>query len=280
VENSTFQGLHQGFGALPIKTSFFIAMVFLASPASAQPTTLPAFGYHNQLFVRAQINGGDEGYFAIDTGSWITSIDSETQQRLKLPQLGARKLSTFKGKLNVPVVLATDLQLGPVHLHDQPIAVGDISTSQLGEKHVMGLIGMDVLGRQPFALDFRRAILGFYDASNFAPPTGRQIRLLQDVAVPCARSAVEGHDAWFAIDTGYSGNMMLFHPFLESWPDLLQGRPVIYFDRNPGAEVGEYHARVTEVGAFASPYRINHHPCRQFGIKERTLLRHHFLGFA
>jgi ankyrin repeat protein len=49
---------------------------------------------------------------------------------------------------------------------------------------------------------------------------------------------------------GIPGNMMLFHPFLESWPDLLQGRPVIYFDRNPGAEVGEYHVRVESADLF------------------------------
>jgi ankyrin repeat protein len=253
------------FTRFAVSLAFGGASVFTSAATLAQamtPTTVPTKGYRDKLFATLEINHVDLGLFTVDTGSSLTTISHATQEKLNLPKIATRRMTTFKGTLIEPLVVASDVQLGPLHLQEQPVVVCDCAVDTLPDGlKTAGGIGMDILGRQPFSMDFRAAKLTFYDPRHFTPPPGDGFQLLHGMATPYAQALIEGHDGWFEIDSGFSDFMMLSGAFVEMNSDLVAARPQMRLGPKWGENADEYYLMLRsatifgeQIPSFIAPY--------------------------
>jgi ankyrin repeat protein len=191
---------------------------------------LPLVADNAMLYASATLNGVVSGRMVIDTGSSVTTVAPETATKLDLHAIANKSVDTFTGSHPEGVGLLDQLTVGPLTLNGVAVLLCACppTTLRTGERTI-GTIGMDVLGRQPFSIDFRNRTLTLYDPATFVPPSGEGSPLQPGVETPRVRAAVEGHDGWFEIDTGYADTLLLTQPFAELNADLVVGRPQVHW---------------------------------------------------
>jgi ankyrin repeat protein/predicted aspartyl protease len=262
-----------------IVIEFLSASEFAQVPVSAphaedQANTLPLVVFRGQLFVQAKINGEAAGYFVVDTGSTTSLIDPKVASKLNLHPIAEKNVSTFEGAKKLDVCLLQQFDVGSVHLRETPVFVG-ASSEDIPIGTTLGVIGMDILGRQPFAIDFRNSQITFYDPKNFVPPATEAQALAPDVTTPRVRASVESHPGWFEIDTGYSDNLMLSQSFVELNRDIVAGKPLMRVGRDWSANPWYYLCQsqsVNLLGKKVEPFWINIDPSNRFGPRIAGLI--------
>lgn len=135
----------------------------------------------------------------LDTGSNPSMIDRSVSARLGL-QGTSRDLSLFNTSVASESVTLPDVQFGPMQRQNLPVMVVDFSaiSSGLGTR-IDAVIGLDVLGRTNFTVDYakRRIFFGASAEHHTAPFSagpqfvtvnmktgGRQLHLLLDTGTP------------------------------------------------------------------------------------------------
>jgi predicted aspartyl protease len=141
----------------------WVAILFAAPllAATRPPLTLDNFQFEalplersqqNHLMVRVFING-KPALLGVDTGAPVSAIATNRRKYFGLtPILGTSKLPSrlqINGVFN-NVVIAHGLQLGALHLIDEPMVVIDLSSSTraakvLNEEAIDGILGADIL---------------------------------------------------------------------------------------------------------------------------------------
>ena len=91
------------------------------------------------------------------------------------------------------------LEVGPIHVRNLPMNVMDLS--QLEKKlgmRVAGLIGMDVLGRSSFCLDYQSRELRFGNVAD----KGISVPYDQSTGLALAEATLQGKQVRLIVDTG------------------------------------------------------------------------------
>ena len=145
---------------------------------------------------------------------------------MKLASIGEKNLDTFEGTKKQRMVVLDVLNIGPLELHKHIAFICDCEhrTIQTGQD-IIAVIGEDVLGQQPFTVNFRDCTLTLHDKSTFVPPASEAFPLRSTADTPEVRASIEGREGWFAIDSGYSDPIILTRPFADLNSDLIQSRP-------------------------------------------------------
>ena len=134
----------------------------------------------------------------LDTGTTYTIIDRKLAKRLGLSQRPSQVINLDRA-VRVQRTELSDLQLGPIHLHNFAVIVADLGYFASYATHVDAVIGLDMLRRNNFTVDYaaRRVYFGTPAKSAFgvtmtANPVcltvpveigGRSFRLLVDTGV-------------------------------------------------------------------------------------------------
>jgi len=109
--------------------------------------------------------------FIVDTGAVPSVVDQRIARRLKLASQKDR-LSVFNGSVEAERVVLPSLELGPLRAESLPVLVEDLSSlgRALGVA-VDGMIGLDVLGRSNFSIDYpkKRLRFGPFDQPGAVP---------------------------------------------------------------------------------------------------------------
>ncbi len=149
---------------------FLISAIVLASfpkaeGADHQSRTTAIRVENDSAIVSIHINQQEKPLrFLLDTGAEITIIDARTAQDLGLPEGKEIDVLTFGEQSTVRTVRINNLRLGPVHVGPIDVAKYDLTglTRGVGSR-VDGVIGIDVLGRRPFTIDYGNKQLSFGD---------------------------------------------------------------------------------------------------------------------
>src|SRR5215207_7818426 len=138
-----------------------------APAASAVPIVLPFELAANHVLVRARVNGV-EGWLIVDTGSSLTSLDTEWAK-----SIGARpaaQQAQILGAGNVTTTLATvdSLQLPGVDMRDLTAVLVPLdAVSRVHGRAIRGTLGYDFLSRYAVEIDYARRELRLHDPATF-----------------------------------------------------------------------------------------------------------------
>lgn len=139
-----------------------ILILAVAPPLAANETTLPFVlreGF--SIIVRGSIGGIKGLNFIIDTGTVPSVVDSRLSRRLGLAGQ-ADQITVFARTVPAQRVVLPDVDLGPIHAVGVEALVQDLSFigRMLGVR-IDALIGLDVLGRRNFSIDYASGCLRF-----------------------------------------------------------------------------------------------------------------------
>ncbi len=170
------------------------------------PTKIPIHLYWDYLvLVEGSIGNLRKLTFEVDTGAYPSVIDQKIAQKLGLPEQSSR-VNLSKTSLNAHLLVLPSLVLGPVRVESLPVVAQDLSGFQkiLGHK-VDGIIGLDVLMKCSFAIDYRtrEMIFGPVDPLTFFAPFDTE------VPVVTIRARLQNRQLRLVVDTG-GPDLMLF----------------------------------------------------------------------
>jgi predicted aspartyl protease len=191
--------------------------------------TIPVKVYRGFLVVaQGQFGGTSERQnFIIDTGTSPSILNIGAARRLELP-LSQAKLSAIGRQSETFTATVPEIRLGPLQALSVPVLVTDLSPVERDiNLPIAGILGMDVLGKISFRLDYGNQLIEFGD---FAP-AGIPVNLSTRADLPIAEIKIGGKQMHLLVDTG-ADRLVFFgaRPAAELSPNtannLLQGNSV------------------------------------------------------
>ncbi|PWT90606.1 MAG: hypothetical protein C5B56_05145 [Proteobacteria bacterium] len=198
----------------PTATNDYAGPVLPLTPQSSVPCEI----YDGYLIVVPGRIGPLEGlHFALDTGATNTMIDKHIASALRLPRYPARALSLGK-PTKTELANLPELQLGPLHGAHLPVVVADLGFFRSFATRIDAVIGVDLLRRQNFTLDFVAHQVTF----GAARPGRHEIslQLASDVSLFGVELTAQDHTLHVVVDSGASAVIL--------YRDCLQRRALVY----------------------------------------------------
>lgn len=197
--------------------------------------------YRNFLVVAEGQIGGipDRLNFVLDTGTAPSAISQKLAQRLGL---GTTPSSTLALGTRVSVRASTlsEIDLGPIRALSLPVLIKDLSRLEkdMGIQ-IAGIIGMDVLSKSNFHLDYDKKELEFGDISHEGVPIPFDAR----AGIALADVRLGGKFLRMLVDTGSEYVVLLGGNLGET------GLPVLRETSQSGVSVADQKMRVQEFSA-------------------------------
>jgi predicted aspartyl protease len=136
--------------------------------------------------------------FIIDTGTSPSILDIGVARQLGLP-LSKAKLSAIGGLSETFAATVPEIRLGPLQAMSVPILVSDLSRVEHDlQVPIAGILGMDILGKCSFRLDYGNQLIEFGDVN----PAGIPVNLSTPADLPIAEIKVDGKILHLLVDTG------------------------------------------------------------------------------
>jgi hypothetical protein len=157
------------------------------------------------VIVEGSIGNVQKLNFLVDTGAYPSVVDQKIAHNLGLPEQPGR-VNLSKKSVEARLVVLPSLLLGPLHAESLPVLIEDLSYFQkiLGHK-VDGIVGLDVLRKSSFAINYRtkEMFFGPIEALTFCTPF--------DTDTPVVTIRMQFQNRWLrlVVDTG-GPDLMLF----------------------------------------------------------------------
>ncbi|HET7106345.1 MAG TPA: retropepsin-like aspartic protease [Candidatus Acidoferrum sp.] len=162
--------------------------------------TIPVKVYRGFLVVAEGQFGGtsDRKNFIIDTGTSPSILSLGVARQLALP-LSQAKLSAIGRQSEIYGATVPEIRLGPLHALSLPVLVTDLSSIERDlDLSIAGILGMDVLGKSSFRLDYGNQLIEFGEIV----PVGIPVSLSTHADLPIAEIKVAGKLLHLVVDTG------------------------------------------------------------------------------
>jgi Aspartyl protease len=191
--------------------------------------SIPVKVYRGFLVVAEGQFGGElaRQNFIIDTGTSPSILGIGAAKQLDLP-LSQAKLSAIGRQSETFAATVPEIRLGPLQALSVPVLVTDLSSVERDlNLPIAGILGMDVLGKISFRLDYGNQLIEFGEIV----PAGIPVSLSTRADLPIAEIKVGGKVMHLLVDTG-SDRLVFFgaRPAAELSPNtansLLQGNSV------------------------------------------------------
>jgi predicted aspartyl protease len=152
------------------------------------------------IVVHGSIGAMDGLKLLIDTGAIPSMVDRKVARKLGL-EVQEREFIAFGQKTRAATTVLPDIRIGPLHTAAVPAGVGD-----LGYLHgVDAIIGLDVLTRSSFSIDYDRRELTFGEPAQDDPG----VRLEATPPFLTVQVTISGRHFRLLVDTG-SNRLVLF----------------------------------------------------------------------
>jgi aspartyl protease len=136
--------------------------------------------------------------FIIDTGTSPSILGFDTAKQLTLP-LSHAKMSAIGRQSKTFGATVPEIRLGPLQAFSVPVLVADFSSIERDLNiPIAGILGMDVLGKTSFRLDYGNQVIEFGEIA----PAGIQVGLSTRADLPIAEIKVGGKPLRVLVDTG------------------------------------------------------------------------------
>jgi hypothetical protein len=158
--------------------------------------------------------------FLLDTGTTSTVIDRRLAKRLGL--VGRpRKVINFNRLITVECAELPEIAFGPDQASNLPVLIEDLRYLQTGQGSVDGIIGLDLLRRGNFLVDYVESRIVF-GTTETADMQAVPMRVSQTVL--SVEAQLNGRPVWMIADTGLL-RTMLYERGLEALleNDRIQG---------------------------------------------------------
>lgn len=201
----------------------------LAPLNGSQPLSEVPFSLVEQhlIVVKGSIAGLRGLNMLIDTGTIPSVVDRRIARKLRL-QTTPSELVAFGQKVQVSTASLSGLQIGMLQPGEVPAGIGDLSYLQAG--HIDAIVGLDVLARASFIVDYEKCTLSFAPSEREAALAPLQI-VWPFLTV---RLVVAGHPTQLLVDTG-SRDLVLFKSRLPAslFPLPWKGDKVVNYASGP-----------------------------------------------
>jgi predicted aspartyl protease len=172
-----------------------------ARPADAAiPRSIPLRIFRDYLVVaEGQFGDGlQHRNFVLDTGTAPSIIDTKSVRELGLATTASTMVAMGK-IIATGIAILPELDLGPIQAVSLRVQVQDLSRLErdLGIS-VAGIIGLDVLSKSSFRLDYEKKHMEFGQVSDEGIP----VSLDERTGIAVALASIEGIPARLLVDTG------------------------------------------------------------------------------
>jgi hypothetical protein len=162
--------------------------------------TIPVRVYRGFLVVAEGQFGGTSEHqnFIIDTGTSPSILNIGVAKLLNLT-LSHAKLSAIGRGSQTLAAIVPEIRLGPLQALSVPVFVTDLSSVEQDlNLPIAGILGMDVLGRNSFRLDYGSRLIEFGEIA----PLGIPVNLSPRANLPIAEIKIGGEILHLLVDTG------------------------------------------------------------------------------
>ena len=197
-----------------------VAALAETKPVSNHAVELPIQLYRDYLVVvEGSIGNLEKLTFIIDTGAYPSMIDQRIATALGLRETDG-KVALVNQSVRTKLATLPSVGVGPARVESVPVLVQDLSSIEktLGRR-IDAVVGLDVLGKNSFSIDYRTKRL------RFGPVERTRSTVLFETRTPFVIVEVRLHDqpVRLLVDTGASA-LMLFQSRLKDAISLLAGR--------------------------------------------------------
>ena len=184
-----------------------IVTLAVAPPLTANETSLPFVLHRGYTIVVPGSIGDRKGLnFIIDTGAVPSVVDQRLSHRLRLVGQ-ADRVSVFARTVAAERVVLPSVNVGPIHAAGVEALVQDLSFIERGlGVRIDALIGLDILGRSNFSLDFGTKCLRF---GTLPAADDLWSELVGTVDYPVVEVELNGVPVRLMVDTGVN-HLILF----------------------------------------------------------------------
>lgn len=149
--------------------------------------------------------GGQRQNFILDTGTSPSILNLRVAKQLGL-KLSPAKVTTVGQDSDIAVATVPEVDLGPLQANSAPFLVADLAgVEQTWRLRIAGILGLDILGKLSFRLDYEHRVLTFGEVTGEGIPIGLSTRL----NLPIAEVKLNGRSVRLLVDTG-SDHLVVF----------------------------------------------------------------------
>jgi hypothetical protein len=195
-----------------------IASVLVSGPSLRSTETLAEVPFelyqHHLVVTRGSIGRLNGLTLLIDTGTIPSVVDARIARKLQL-QTESSMLVAFGQQVRIQSAVVDGFRIGSLQSGPVPAGVG--SLSYLEGVRIDAIVGLDVLARRNFSIDYRTRVLSF-------APEGREDAVAPlEIVWPfvTVRMTIAGEQVRLLVDTG-SRDLVLFK---SRMPAVLSGAP-------------------------------------------------------
>ena len=196
--------------------------------APLAPRTLSGAGVHvvplierdGHVGVTVRI-AGKEWFFLLDTGAQSILVDGAVLKAAGIAGQGAMEVRGAARSGGLSVAVLPRLEIDGAAMDDVVVSSLDIARSLGGGLRIDGILGYPFFASALVEMDFAHHQLRFGPPGSFVPQ-GTHLDLDVDRELAETTLRVNNRlDAPFIVDTGNSGEMLIYRPFLEAHPGVV-----------------------------------------------------------
>ncbi|MBV8582029.1 MAG: aspartyl protease family protein [Candidatus Eremiobacteraeota bacterium] len=182
--------------------------------------TVPLIEREGHVGVTVRIANKD-WFFLLDTGAQSILVDSAVLQAAGVTGEGAMEVRGAARSGGLTAATLPRLEIDGAAMDDVVVSSIDIGRNLGGGLKIDGILGYPFFASAVVEMDFAKHLMRFGPPGSFAPQ-GTAVALDVDRELAEATLMMNGHlDAPFIVDTGNSGEMLLYRPFLDAHPGIV-----------------------------------------------------------
>ncbi len=182
--------------------------------------TVPLFERSSHVACRVAI-GGKSYEFLLDTGAQSVLLDSSVAKEAGLSEFGALEVRGAGRAGGLHVLTLPRIDIGIAHLDDLVATSLDLRGSMGGVSRLDGILGIPFFASSLVELDFAHRTMRFGAPGSFVP-RGQRVPLDIDRGLVEAMFRLDHSvNAPFIVDTGNSGELLLYRPFISTHPGIV-----------------------------------------------------------
>ena len=179
-------------------------------------------------------------FFLLDTGAQSILVDAPILKEANVAGQGALEVRGASRSGGLSVAALPRIEIDGAAMDDVIVSSLDIPRNLGGGLKIDGILGYPFFASAVVEMDFANHVLRFGAPGSFVP-RGTPIGLDVDRELAEATLRVNGRlDAPFIVDTGNSGEMLLYRPFLDAHPGVVPFSPTASWNYGIGGANQSY----------------------------------------